>query len=222
MPFIWFWFFDVGLLRKSVSIETILSLMQHVKSCASEKLVYILFWNLKGGLGRKKPKQTTEMPVISVAAPTTFTQWTVSASLHCMEKPFPFAPQAGSQLLRKNSISKISNSSRIWTSQTHSQMKDSVSASHLRQERSPAFNKLPAFDPKSQEPDQPHLIYSCWLFWSEWNDSSFSWKVWDTSSCPPAKIFQEALLQSCCDHRNHVVLARWLEPQSSTKAARQF
>lgn len=37
------------------------------------------------------------MSVIPVAAPTTFTQWTVSASLYAMqpmEKPFPFTLQS--------------------------------------------------------------------------------------------------------------------------------
>lgn len=52
---------------------------------------------------------------------------------------------AGSQQLRKNSNSEISNSSRIWTFQTvwnPSQGKDSVLASHIMQERNPAFNKF--------------------------------------------------------------------------------
>lgn len=53
-PAIWFQLFDVGLLKKPDSTERILSLMQHVKSCVSEMLVYRTFWNLKGGLVKKQ------------------------------------------------------------------------------------------------------------------------------------------------------------------------
>lgn len=115
---IWFQLFDVGLLKKSDSIETVLSLMEHVKSCVSEMLVYRTFWNLKGGLGKKNPKLYWNVCYIRGCTSCLF-QRPVSASLHCVpptEKPFPFALQAVSCWERTEY--DISNPSRIWTSDT--------------------------------------------------------------------------------------------------------
>ena len=169
MPFIWFQLFDVGLPRKSVSIETIPSLMQHVKSCVSVKLVYVLFWNLKGGLGKTKHNKLYWNVCLFVAAPTTFTQQTFSASPYWIQ-PFP-------SLCRQPAAEKEQHLKKLSTPVEFGPLRHTPKGrilSHLMQERSPAFNKLSAFDPESQEPDHPSLICSCWLIWSEWNHSSCS------------------------------------------------
>lgn len=168
MPFIWFQLFDVGLLRKSVSIETILSLMQHTKSCVSEKLVYCSeIWRVVWvkTQNRKNPNCTEIFSYICGCA-----NYLYPVDSQCFTVLYPTYGEtftlhsAGSRWER--TVSKISNSS--W--------KDSVLASHITRERSPAFNKLSAFHPKSQELDHPCLIYPWCFFWSEWNHPSCSLK----------------------------------------------
>lgn len=170
--------------------------MQHVRGWVIENLVYVLFWNLKCGLrGKKKNK-----PVLKCQIYLWLYQLPLSSGqpvLHCTtnqtkEKPYCFPLQAASS---KISISATWHQvSRSWTSHTHPKTKDNVLEYHLRHEASPASNRLSAFSPKSQEPDSPRLIYSCWLFCSDWNYSNCSRKVWDPSSCPPAQILQDVLL----------------------------
>lgn len=102
---IWFQLFDVGLLKKSDSIETVLSLMEHVKSCVSEMLVYRTFWNLKGGLGKKKPQTVLKCLLYpwlhQLPLPTASQCFTALCPTY--GETFSFC-SAGSQLLRKNRI----------------------------------------------------------------------------------------------------------------------
>lgn len=165
MPFIWFGFFDVGLWGKSVSIETILSLMQQVKSCVSEKLVYVTFWNLKGGLGKKNDINCTEICILSVAAPTALTQWTISASLHCtqhMEKPAPFTLQAASSWER-TVTQRFPTPAEFGPSDTVPREGFCLCIPPYAREES-CLQQVLCLDPKSQKPDHPHLTYSWWFF----------------------------------------------------------
>lgn len=132
-------------------------LRQHVKSCASEKLVYTQFWNLKGAVGTKTPQNKWYLNVCYICS--------------CTNYLYPEESQCFTVLyVAYGETFSVHSTDSCWEAAAAPKFPTQAEFRPLRHTPKGktlllcpyayTFNKLCVFDPKSQEREHPVRIYS--------------------------------------------------------------